>query len=503
MKLWTEDVISRVKAFLPAGGRKTVVMAAAGRLWLAEMEKGKYLVKKSAALPKITEESLAEAFSSLSGIGEREIILIYNSPDLHTACRTFPAMAEEELAETMYWEQDRIFGVREDLRLSWKALSEDVTGWTVSLAGVREDSVACWQSAAEKAGRKITRCIPVTAVELPRERRPLYLYGKGKSALFLFREEHVQESRILNTADADKKLQVFIRHLLKSYDMEGRDIVFIPMSGGMKEIPFWKNLAEKWREKIKTLPLSGEIEPEPDDFPAPADEKADGMLSFECEMPVDEGEVFSEESGEEDHLVKPFACGEEMEEELWESLLPVMWEAAAGAEMDFLAGKKRKALLTGEVNWLRAGQAVSVLSAATGIICAIFLGYTSLEEREAEAKLAGLSAVRIEMDAERKEREKENQLLSELKSLEGNDLRWEQKLVALSECTPQGIVLSEINAGEGTVHITGTADSPVTAMRFQKELEKAWGGKIYIEKQKREPNLKMAAFTLLWKGGQP
>ena len=99
--------------------------------------------------------------------------------------------------------------------------------------------------------------------------------------------------------------------------------------------------------------------------------------------------------------------------------------------------------------------------------------------------------------------EKENQLLSELKSLEENDLRWEQKLIALSECTPQGIVLSEINADEGTVHITGTADSPVTAMRFQKELEKAWGGKTYIEKQKREPNLKMAVFTLLWKGGQP
>lgn len=484
MKLWTEDVISRVKAFLPAGGRKTVVMAAAGRLWLTEMEKGKYLVKKSAALPKITEESLAEAFSSLSGIGEREIILIYNSPDLHTACRTFPAMVEEELAETMYWEQDRIFGVREDLRLSWKALSEDAAGWTVSLAGVREESVACWQSAAEKAGRKITRCIPVTAVELPRPRRPLYLYGRGKSALFLFREEHVQELRILNMADADKKLQVFLRHLSKSYDMEGRDIIFIPMSGGMKEIPFWKNLAEKWREKIKTLSLSDEIEP--DDFTDPADER----------------EAFSEESGEEDHLVKTFAYGEEMEEGLWTILLPVM-EAADGAEMDFLAGKKRKVLPAGEMNWLRAGQGMSALFAAAGILCFILLGYTFLEEREAEAKLAGLSAVRIEMDAERKKREKENQLLSELKFLEENDLRWEQKLVALSECTPQGIVLSEINAGEGTVHITGTADSPVTAMRFQKELEKAWGGKIYIEKQKREPNLKMAAFTLLWKGGQP
>ena len=485
MKLWTEGIVSQVKSFIPSKGRKTAVIAAAGRLWLAEMEKGKYLAKKSAALPKITEESLAEAFSSFNGIGEREINLIYNSPDLHAACRTFPTMTEEELAETMYWEQDRIFGVREDLRLTWKAISKDSTGWTVSLAGVREESVACWQSAAEKAGRKITRCIPVTAVELPRPRRPLYLYGRGKSALFLFREEHVQESRILNMADADKKLQVFLRHLSKSYDMEGRDIIFIPMSGGVKEIPFWKDLAERWRKKIKILPLSGEIE-EPDDFTDPADER----------------EAFSEESGEEDHLVKTFACGEEMEEELWTILLPVM-EAADGAEMDFLAGKKRKVLPAGEVNWLRAGQGVSALFAAAGILCFILLGYTFLEEREAEAKLAGLSAVRIEMDAERKEREKENQLLWELKSLEENDLRWEQKLVALSECTPQGIVLSEINAGEGTVHITGTADSPVTAMRFQKELEKAWGGKTYIEKQKREPNLKMAAFTLLWKGGQP
>lgn len=39
MRLWTEGIVSRVKAFLPAGGRKTVVMTAAGRLWLAEMEK--------------------------------------------------------------------------------------------------------------------------------------------------------------------------------------------------------------------------------------------------------------------------------------------------------------------------------------------------------------------------------------------------------------------------------------------------------------------------------
>lgn len=45
------------------------------------------------------------------------------------------------------------------------------------------------------------------------------------------------------------------------------------MSGGVKEMPFWKDLAERWREKIKTLSLSDEIEPEPDDFTDPADER--------------------------------------------------------------------------------------------------------------------------------------------------------------------------------------------------------------------------------------
>lgn len=77
--------------------------------------------------------------------------------------------------------------------------------------------------------------------------------------------------------------------------------------------------------KIKTLSLPDEIESESDDFTDPADER----------------EAFSEENGEEDHLVKTFACGEETEEELWTILLPVM-EAADGAEMDFLAGKRGK-----------------------------------------------------------------------------------------------------------------------------------------------------------------
>ena len=60
--------------------------------------------------------------------------------------------------------------------------------------------------------------------------------------------------------------------------MEGREIIFIPMSGGVKEISFWKELAERWQEKIKTLSLPGEIEP--DDFTDPADEKEDGSSFY-------------------------------------------------------------------------------------------------------------------------------------------------------------------------------------------------------------------------------
>lgn len=74
--------------------------------------------------------------------------------------------------------------------------------------------------------------------------------------------------------------------------MEGRDIVFIPMSGGVKEIPFWKDLAERWREKIKTLSLSDEIEPEPDDFPAPADEKQMGCFPVNAKCLSMKGKFF-------------------------------------------------------------------------------------------------------------------------------------------------------------------------------------------------------------------
>ncbi|MFR8828274.1 MAG: hypothetical protein ACLVHE_01320 [Dialister invisus] len=47
MRLWTEGIVSQVKSFIPVKGRKTAVIAAAGRVWLAEMEKGKYLAKKA------------------------------------------------------------------------------------------------------------------------------------------------------------------------------------------------------------------------------------------------------------------------------------------------------------------------------------------------------------------------------------------------------------------------------------------------------------------------
>lgn len=105
--------------------------------------------------------------------------------------------------------------------------------------------------------------------------------------------------------------------------MEGRDIIFIPMSGGMKEIPFWKNLAERWREKIKTLSLSDEIEPEPDDFTDPADER----------------EAFSEESGEEDHLVKTLLMEKKWKRGCGRSFF-LSWKRRTEQRWIFLPGKE-------------------------------------------------------------------------------------------------------------------------------------------------------------------
>lgn len=516
MKLWTEGIVSRVKAFLPAGGRKTVVMAAAGRLWLAKLEEGKYLIKKSTVLSEINEDTLRKAFFTFTDRGDKEITVLYTLSDLRIACKSFPAMTEEELKETMYWEQDRIFGTDTDMRLAWKVLTRDFTGWTVSLAGIKETSFELWQSAAEKGGKKITRMIPVTAIDIPRKQPPMYLYGRGKSALFLFREEARQVSRVLQKETADEKLDTFFRYLGKSCVLQGRDIIFIPMSQS-EEIPFWKDLAKRWQEKLKEFSFENG-EKVSVDFESLGDEDfyENGELSGDEwkenfsggteEISFGEtGESMTEEKRENADVGEYEVSGREKslpEETLWTCILPVM-EAVNGSDMDFRGKEKGNAFFPGEMNWLRVGQGLSAFFAVIGILCFLFLGHTLLEERATETKLAELSEVRSEMETERKEQARENALLSQLRSLEEKDPHWEQKLVSLAECIPQGIVLSEIRSDGDGIRLTGTADSSGTAARFQKELGKAWGGKTHIEKQKREPKLKMTVFTLLWEGGAP
>lgn len=510
-----ETFISRAKYLAQGKKRKTVVMAAAGRLWLAELERGKYLTKKSAALPQISEESLGKAFSELTHVGAKEITVLYTLPDLRVACRNFPDMTEDELEETMYWEQDRIFGTDTDMRLAWKVLDRDFKGWTVSLAGIKEESFALWKAAAEKGGKKIDRLIPVTALDMACEQPPLYLYGRGKTALLLFREEHRQVSRVLQKETADEKLDIFLRALNKSYDLRGREIVFIPMSQ-REEIPFWKHIAERWQDKLKEFSFEYEEKAFSDDKNFDIDafyensewqgEETERFSSIENEeISFDETGKFGTEENREnaddrsEHL--SFEEKEISEETLWTMILPVM-ESADSSAMEFRDKEKEEALFFREMNWLRLGQGLSAFFAAAGIFCLLFLGYTFMEENGAEKKLANLSSVQAEMETERKTREKERRLLEKLKSLEAADFRWEQKLVFLGEHTPQGIVLSELEGEDGIVRLRGTADSSGSVARFRKDLERGWGGKVFIEEQKQEPMLKMAIFTLRWEGGR-
>lgn len=118
-----------------------------------------------------------------------------------------------------------------------------------------------------------------------------------------------------------------------------------------------------------------------------------------------------------------------MEEELWTILLPVM-EAADGAEIDFLAGKKRKVLPAGEVNWFRAGQGCRH-SLRRGFSVLFFSDILFLKNGRRKRNWRDCPPYASKWMRNGKNGKRKSAPV-ELKSLEENDLRWEQKLVALS-----------------------------------------------------------------------
>jgi hypothetical protein len=121
--------------------RPEEVMAITGRhVLLARVREGKFLashhyIMEGNSLEKELPEVLRKA--ERDGYTARHITLILNGADSPVRTRRFPRMTEDELEETVYWEEDRLFGTVPH-SADYRILSSSPEGYDILAAGVRE-----------------------------------------------------------------------------------------------------------------------------------------------------------------------------------------------------------------------------------------------------------------------------------------------------------------------------------------------------------------------------
>lgn len=428
-----------------------------GKLWAADMQEGKFLSAASVDIDEMTEEGLARAFRALEekGLCRKDVLLLVNFPDLRMENRKYPAMTEEEMKETMYWEEDRIFRTEEPLSLGYLVTGRTPAGWEVHVEAVKRETLALWEKGALLAGKHIVRALSVTTLSLEEEPH-FILYGRRRSAILLFRKGDILRSRILKKEEG--KAALFMQSCLQNMDVAKANCFFIPMADCREEdLSFWK---EKLKNEIKR-------------------ENEEGKNLSEAVTPVE----------------TPFSGGQEA----WHHMAPLL-SRLSGEGLCFPLTEKEPAFFTEENKKLRAAQGLCLLG-----LCFLLLAggeYLSAGSRLADLQQeeARLKPEKERMALVRADRNRERELKDLLEELEKKDGKWEKKLVLLGEAVPSGVVLSSIRQNGNTLDIQGTALSPEHLGLFRNSISTSWSTAVQNGKRQVDPVTGLLKFTISLKG---
>ena len=436
---------------------RTVVFPLAGKLCAVETVEGKRLGQWQANYDGDTP-NLKECFLSLKAAGLRgkKLWLLVNADSLRWSSKRYPQMTEEEFAESMEWEADRVFRTEEAIAMGHRVLSHDEEGWEALLHAWPRVEMGAWEMGAHEVGLTITRAFPVTDIPL-KEGPHFILYMRRRSAMLLFRREDLWESRILHAGD-EGKASLFMERQMEMYDLSALPCFLVPMeSCGQEERMAWLSYMEK---ELTLLAAKG------------AEEEIGEAVTLETEL--------LEEGG------------------YWDDAMRVVLSVShAGTALPLLMGARP--FLSEENRKLRIAQAACVIGAAFFLFsCASFLS----AYREDKAQLAEnetLSPLKVKRAEMKKASEEEEALLAMLKEEEAKDPHWEQRLVLLADGMPQGVVLSEISAEGEDVLLKGTSQKTTDLSNFTSHLTRAWGGLTELKSRKKNARTGLFEFTVRWK----
>lgn len=152
-----EALLMRARRFF-SGTKKTILLPMAGRLYGVDIQEGKFLRFASVPFPHDKEpEKIAEALEALAekGIRGKSLMLIAMSRDLRTKVLNLPEMDEDEMHESLSWEEDRIFPGDEPLRTGLRVLSHTPQAWHILFSSVYEITVTRWIEGARLVKKRL------------------------------------------------------------------------------------------------------------------------------------------------------------------------------------------------------------------------------------------------------------------------------------------------------------------------------------------------------------
>lgn len=489
----------------------TVIAPYPDGLWAADIRDGKFLRKTFIPWTgPADEDGAAEMLRLLSaqGFSRRNLILAVNGSDLRIQSRRFPDMTEQELAESMVWEEDRMFRLPGPVSMAWEKLSSDFSGCEVLLAGAMKDRISFWEKAARRAGKRIVRAVPAAGFAFG-EKPEFTLCAFRKKGVLLCRFGTFFRRRSISPKLHGEGLY-FVKRTAEDLTVTDMDFSLLFMGDcGPQDRAFWR----RWTEDElagKTGPAEafGETEdsgffPEPDeDFRETSPDSPEDFSDFaenpEESVPFYEADLSPEEAHTETD--RPLRlhweqAETESEEDGFRAGTEPMLLDAAESSVSFPLTLAGAPFLTRGNAPLRTAQGLLAVSLLVLGFSGVRYSLAAEALHTAREEAVSLAPIRAEQSRVRAEEKQDRDLTAQLRQLEAENPHWENRLLSLSDRLPSGTVLNSLTVREKQITLRGTASDYGSLEKFRAALEKDWHCRARISE--REPKGSYFTFTLV------
>lgn len=483
----------------------TVIAPYPDGLWAADIRDGKFLRK--VFIPwngPADEDGAAEMLRLLNaqGFSRRNLILAVNGADLRIQSRRFPDMTEQELAESMVWEEDRMFRLPGPVSMAWEKLSSDFSGCEVLMAGAMKDRIFFWEKAARRAGKRIVRAVPAAGFAFG-EKPAFTLCAFRKKGVLLCRFGTFFRRRSISPKLHGEGLY-FMKRTAENLAAADMDFSLLFMGDcGPQDRAFWRRWAEdELAEKTGPAEAFGEPEdsgffPEPDeDFSDFADNPEESVPFYEADLSPGETEKMEMHTETDRPLRLHWEQAETKSEEdgFREGTEPILL-ASAESPVSFPLTLAGAPFLTRGNAPLRTAQGLLAVSLLVLGLSGVRYSLAAEALHTAREEAVSLAPVRAEQSRVRAEEKQDRDLTAQLRQLEAENPHWENRLLSLSDRLPSGTVLNSLTVREKQITLRGTASDYGSLEKFRAALEKDWHCRARISG--REPKGSYFTFTLV------